>query len=239
MELSVVMPVYNEEATVERAVGEHVRVLERLKQCDWEILCVDDASIDASADILERLSRADSRVRLLRHRENRGIYESFDDLFRNARGTYIYMTASDGQWPAENLERMFPLLGKGADLIVGVRQNRSEVYGLKRQAISYAYNFLPRLLFGVKTADAGSVKLGRSEIFRLNLISRSPFAEAERIIRAREYGYRVEFVPIRFQPRGGGKENGAKWSNIKGSLRDLYRCWQVYGSQRTEVAKQE
>ena len=238
MELSVVMPVYNEEANLEQAIGEHIRLLERIGHRDWEILCVDDASKDNSGRILERMSDADPRIRVLRHSMNLGIYESFDDLFRNARGAYVYMTASDGQWPAENLERMLPLVAGGAELVVGVRQNRNEIYGLKRQLISHAFNFLPRLLFGVKTADAGSVKLGRREIFRLDLISRSPFAEAERIIQASQHGYRVEFIPIVFRSRGGGKEYGAKWSNVKKSMRDLYRCWLAYGGRKIETVRQ-
>ncbi len=239
MELSVVMPVYNEEAALEETLREHVRVLEGLGRNDWEIVCVDDASRDRSAEILDQMSRDDSRIRVIRHAQNRGIYESFDDLFRNAKGTYIYMTGSDGQWPAENLERMLPLISRGADLIVGVRQNRNEVYGLKRQIVSHAFNFLPRILFGVRTADAGSIKLGRRDIFHFDLISRSPFAEAERIIQARMRGYRVEFVPIMFRTRNGGKEYGAKWTNVKRSLHDLFRCWKAYGGRQNEFAKPE
>jgi dolichol-phosphate mannosyltransferase len=228
MELSVVMPVYNEEAALEQTLSEHIRVLERLRRSDWEIVCVDDASKDGSAEILDRMSSSDGRIRVIRHSQNRGIYESFDDLFRNAKGTYIYMTGSDGQWPAENIERMLPLLSRGADLIVGVRQNRNRIYGLKRRIVSHAFNFLPRVLFGVRTADAGSIKLGRRDVFQFELISRSPFAEAERIIQARMRGYRVEFVPILFRSRNGGKEYGAKWSNVRRSLQDLFRCWKAY-----------
>ncbi len=62
----------------------------------------------------------------------------------------------------------------------------------------------------------------------MELISRSPFAEAERIVKAQGYGYRVDFVPVEFRVRGGGKETGAKWSNVVASTRDCLKCVRVY-----------
>jgi len=142
----------------------------------------------------------------------------------------VYLTGSDGQWPAENLLRMMPALKNGADLVVGVRSNRAEVYSLSRRVVSYLFNLLPRVLFGVRTADAGSVKLGLRGIFTLDLISRSPFVEAERIIQARRHGHRVEFVPIQFVRRSAGKEGGASWRNIRRSIGDCFRCFIHYQS---------
>lgn len=191
---------------------EHVDALAACQRMisSYEIVCVDDASSDGTPAILERLSARLDKLRVIRPQRNRGISESFAHLFEAARGTHIYMTASDGQWPAVNLEKMLRAVRAGADLVVGVRCNRAEVYGLKRRLVSGAFNLLPRLLFGVKTSDAGSVKFGVSEVFRFNLISRSPFAEAERIIKAQRSGYRVAFVPIQFKPRPGSKDTGAR-----------------------------
>ena len=147
---------------------------------------------------------------MLTHQTNQGIYASFRDLFRSARGTHVYLTASDGQWPASNLAKMFGTLEDGADLVVGVRSNRNQVYSAMRRVISFLFNLLPRMFFGVKTSDAGSIKLGIREVFNFGLISRSPFVEAERIIQAQSRGYRVAFVPIEFLSRTAGKERGRK-----------------------------
>ena len=67
---------------------------------------------------------------------------------------------------------------------------------------------------------------------RGDLVSKSPFFEAERIVRASREGYRVDFVPIRFAARTGGKATGGSWKNIRDSLRDLPRCLVVYGVRR-------
>jgi hypothetical protein len=82
---------------------------------------------------------------------------------------------------------------------------------------------LVKLLFGVETGDAGSIKLGSRAIFQMPLVSRSPFAEAERIVSAQRLGYRVASVPIRFLPRSSGKALGAGFKNILDSLRDCLK----------------
>ena len=235
MVLSVVLPAYNEQGSIEKVILDHERVLRALgtQLEDWEIVCLDDASQDQTLAILSRLAPGIPKLRVLRHERNQGIFQSFHDLFAAARGTHVYLTASDGQWPAENLAKMLPALRSGADLVVGVRPNRNEVYSASRRVISFLFNLLPRLLFGVQTSDAGSIKLGLRQIFTLDLISRSPFVEAERIIQARRHGHRVEFVAIDFLRRSAGKEGGASWRNIRGSIRDCVRCFGAYSLWRT------
>lgn len=230
MILSVVLPAYNEQASIEQVILDHARVLSGLNGHldDWEIVCLDDASTDGTLARLRELEQRIPRLRVLTHETNQGIFQSFDDLFAAARGTHIYLTASDGQWPAANLPRLLIEIARGADLAVGVRLNRAEIYSPQRRAVSWMFNLMPRLLFGVKTEDAGSVKLGLREIFTFDLISRSPFAEAERIIRAGREGYRVAFAPIQFLRRSAGKERGASWRNIRRSFADCLRCYSAY-----------
>jgi glycosyltransferase involved in cell wall biosynthesis len=228
--LSVAMGAFNEESSIEAVIVEHVGMLRALEPpfSNWEIVCVDDGSTDATPQILDRLQTRFPELRVIRHPTNQGIAATQTHLYRQIRGTHIYFTGSDGQWPPENLPRMLRHVLEGADLVVGVRENRREVYNLRRQFVSLAFNVLPRLFLGVKTGDAGSVKLGRRELFTLPLVSRSPFADAERIFQAHRSGYRVDFLPIRFEKRSGGKSKGANWSNVVSSTGDLFRCCFVY-----------
>jgi glycosyltransferase involved in cell wall biosynthesis len=229
--LSVVMPAYNEEAAIESVILDHIEVLTALCELivGWEIVCVDDGSSDHTLAMLQRLASTLTGVKVLHHTENKGISESFADGFAAATGTHIYATGADGQWPAANLIKMLRSVMAGSELVVGVRLNRRQVYGLKRRLVSFAFNFSSRVLFGVKTVDAGSIKLGIRDVFRLELISRSPFVEAERIIKAQRCSYRVHFTPVEFRARKGGKETGVRWSNLLGSIRDCLRCAVVYG----------
>ena len=235
MYLSVVMPSYNEESNIEAVINEHVGVLRSLEDeiSKWEIVCLDDASTDRTAEILDAISGRNTNIRVIRHERNMGIFASFTNVQNAGEGTHIYSTASDGQWPASNIVGMLDAMkNHNADLVVAVRTNRKQVYGPWRLLVSTGFNLLPRILFGINTEDAGGVKLGRREVFRFNLISRSPFGEAERIIRARREGLRVIYYPIEFTPRLAGKMSGAKLSYIVGSLRDCFRCVVAYGLGR-------
>jgi hypothetical protein len=65
-----------------------------------------------------------------------GIHQSLVDLYLNARGTHIYFTGSDGEWPAENLIKMFSALRRE---LTGHRRaaKPNEIYNLRRRFISY------------------------------------------------------------------------------------------------------
>ena len=232
--LSVIMPAYNEEASVEAVILEHCQTLETLgdKVRDWEIVVVDDASTDSTLAILESLQKRIPRLRIARNPRNLGIAGALARCYAEARGTHIYGTASDGQWPAEHLVALADRAAAGADVVVAVRMNRNEVYSLARRFVSFGFNAIPRWLFGVDVRDAGGVKVARREVFQYRLVSTSPFSEAERIVKAHRSGLRIEFVPIQFLVRSGGKARGASWKNIRSSLWDVVRCLKAYGFRR-------
>jgi len=229
--LSIVLPAYNEAASVGRVVEEHCREMARLDGLvgDWEVVCLDDASTDDTSQVLDRLAAGSKHVRVLRHARNKGIAASFRDLFQAARGTHVYLTAADGQWPARYLAPLLQAVADGDALAVGVRTNRRQVYGWRRLAVSTLFNTLPVVCFGVRTRDAGSVKLGRRELFVADLVSTSPFAEAERIVYARRQGLSVAFVPIEFEARATGTERGARTATVVAAVRDCIRCLRIYG----------
>lgn len=232
--LSVVMAAYNEGASIEEVVLDHRRVLQSLEGVagDWEILVVDDASNDATFSILEGLQKRIAQLRVVRNPKNLGIFGAYARGYAEARGTHIYCTGSDGQWPAENLVAMASRVVAGTDVVIGVRTNRSEIYSLPRRIVSYGFNAVPKWLFGVDVRDAGGVKLATRQIFDFGLISSSPFVEAERIVKAHYSGLRIDFVPIQFLVRAGGKAKGASWRNIRCSLRDVIRCSRAYSFGR-------
>ena len=226
--LSVVLPAFNEEKNISSVLDKHVSVLNSLgpKLMDWEILCLNDGSTDRTEEILSVAQKRWSKVKILKHEVNQGIFQSYARLFQSTRGTHVYVTAADGQWPAHNLLKMIePVFHNDIDLVVGLRLNRKEHYGIVRRAVSFAFNWLPRILLGVPTHDAGSIKLGRRDVFQMNLISRSPFAEAERIVRAVKAGCRIQYVPIDFYKRTSGTPRGANLSNVVRSLTDCFRVF--------------
>jgi glycosyltransferase involved in cell wall biosynthesis len=222
VDLSVVMPVYNEQEALPGVLEE---AQEALRDVDfsYEILLVNDASTDHSPDILDTFQRENpSIVRVLHHPANRGITAACETLYDNARGRYVFINGSDGQWRTAECLRMMALRDH-YDLIVGRRRRKR--YDWRRQAISALFNWSPALLFGVRTYDAGSIKLFRRDVLNIPVISRGPFREAERIIRASDAEFRVGVIDVEHYSRHGGKAGGARLGLLMQSVMDLVHCW--------------
>jgi glycosyltransferase involved in cell wall biosynthesis len=222
IDLSVVMPVYNEQAALPLVLEEAITALREVP-FRYEIVLVDDASTDRSLAILDGFrERFPDLIRIVRHPENRGIAGAFATLYAEARGAYVFLNASDGQWRTAECLRMMAMREE-FDLIVGKRKQKH--YGWWRRFVSDAFNILPRILFGISTHDAGSIKLFRKDVLAIPLCSHGPFREAERIVRAHKRGFRVGVVEVDHQPRHGGRETGARLKLVAEAFMDLSRCW--------------
>jgi hypothetical protein len=118
---------------------------------------------------------------------------------------------------------MLPLTNE-FDIIIAARKDKH--YGPMRRFVSWAFNTIPWFLFGVKTYDAGAVKLVRREIIqRFTLVSRSPFSEAERLIRAARGGYRITTCPVDVSERRTGRARGVSLSALIEAGKDVCRVW--------------
>ncbi len=107
------MPCYNAAATVEKAV----RSVQAQTVTDWELLVVDDASQDASSDIVSKITASDSRIQLLRLHKNRGAAGARNAGIARAQGGYIAFCDSDDFWNPEKLQKqLLQLEASGAGL---------------------------------------------------------------------------------------------------------------------------
>jgi glycosyltransferase involved in cell wall biosynthesis len=221
--LSVLFPAFNEDATI-RAVVEEADAALRGGGFSYEIVVLDDSSTDRTWPILEELVSRTPALRLLRHERNRGIQATLEDLFAAARGDRIFHSGSDGQWKTAEVLRMLPLAGEARTIVVGRRVAKH--YGWWRGFVSALYNLLPRVLFGVRTYDAGSIKLFPRELLdEVKPRSAGVFREGERLIRAARAGYRIVSIDVECAPRRAGKARGARPSLVVGAGRDLISCW--------------
>lgn len=220
--LSVCLPAYNEERTVGGVVEEADSLLART-DLDYEILVCDDGSTDRTGAIVEAVAAGRPRVRVLRHARNEGIRATFEHLYREASRELVFLNATDRQWDTAVVLDMLPL-AEDWDIVVASR--RIKPYSPPRQLVSWAFNLVPPLLFGVRTVDAGAVKLVRREVIvRLPIVSRSPFSEAERLIRAQRAGYRITQMPVEGVRRMDGRGRGASARLVLTAAADVVRVW--------------
>ena len=227
--ISVCFPAYNEQATIESVLTDAHGLLSTTG-IDYEILVCDDASTDNTASIADEIAACLPRIRVLRNSKNLGIRETFERLYRESSKELVFLNSTDRQWETRILFEMLPLMSE-FDIVIAARKNKH--YGFSRSFTSWVFNSIPSLLFGVKTYDAGAVKLVRREVIeRFVLVSRSPFTEAERLIRAERAGYRIASHPVNVSERGSGKARGAKLSSVIEAGKDVLRVWLALRRER-------
>jgi dolichol-phosphate mannosyltransferase len=219
--LSIVIPAYNEAASIEACVREALEV-GAAHASALEVVVCDDGSRDRTRAIVDALAARDPRVVVLRRDANRGIEASCRALYANARHAWVFLTPGDRQWPMSVLGPMVAAALAGADFVIGVRSNKRAVYTPYRRLISWGYERAVRALGG-PGADPGSIKLARRELLHTAVVARGVFAEGERIIRAARHGARVVEVPVEFRQRTTGKATGARRDVVVRALLDVGR----------------
>lgn len=146
--LSVVMPAYNEEEAIERAVHE-VRELVLDTVVGSELVVVDDGSRDATGEILDEVAGADSRVRVI-HQPNGGHGRALLTGLGQARGEYVFLIDSDRQIPLEAFRALWEQ-AQNRDGVIGVRSDRHDP--AVRIVLSKFIRAVIRALFGARLRD--------------------------------------------------------------------------------------
>lgn len=231
------MPAFNEEENIGFMLEESVKVLQELTE-DWEILVIDDVSRDRTAQIVEEFAatQPEGRVKLIRNSRNIGCHPSEMLGMLAARGEYRFFNSSDRQILPQEIYRFLPALENGADLVYSWRRKRADP--LTRRFISKVYNLLERFTLGIKLHDSHSVIVARGEVVDKvvgELTSSSAFLPIELVVRAADYGYRVDEVIIEHHPRLYGKQTGVNLKDVLKTPRDLFKFWRNLNTIKGQV----
>src|SRR5205807_1144054 len=125
-----------------------------------EIVVIDDGSRDGTADILRDLAGKHPFLRVVSHRSQRGIADALASGADAARGRVLVFYPADLQYrPSDIPSLVQPILDDAADVVTGTKQGHYE-----KRFVSWVYNGLCRLLFGVRVTDLNSVKAYRREV---------------------------------------------------------------------------
>lgn len=220
-QLSVVLPAYNEEGTLDATLAQVIAYLDRAFP-DHEVIVVDDGSADATALIAARWAARHPRLRLLRHPVNRGYGAALRTGFAAARGRLIFFMDADGQFDIRDLERLLPRL-EGHDGVLGYRLRRRDPW--YRVANAAGWNLLVRLLLGLPYRDIDcAFKLFRREALRaVALESEGAAINAELLARLHAAGFRLTQVGVRHFPRRAGSPTGARPAVVLRAVGELLR----------------
>jgi glycosyltransferase involved in cell wall biosynthesis len=220
--ISFVLPMYNESDNIETTVTVLKSLGETLCQ-DYEIVIVDDASTDASANIVADMANTDKRVKLYRLPKNTKFGGAFAEGFKKASKDIILYMDSDLPVSSEDVASSLPLIDEAA-IVTGYSKIKKGDTPL-RKIISWVYNKMVRRLFGLDIEDINSgYKIVRKDLVRdLEFISESPFIDVELFLHAKKKGATVRQYPLVFKSRTGGRSHIAGIPFILATFRDMIK----------------
>lgn len=203
LDLSIVMPVYNEAGNLPKLLRELSAVLDPLGR-SYEILAINDGSTDDSLDVLRRLQEEQPHLRIVNFRRNFGQTAAFAAGFDYARGDVVITIDADGQNDPADIPRLLDTMEEGDyDIVSGWRRARKEPF-LTRRLPSMVANRMISNMTGVELHDYGcSLKAYRSEVVKnIHL-----YGELHRFIPALagRIGVRATEIPVTDRPREYGR----------------------------------
>jgi glycosyltransferase involved in cell wall biosynthesis len=201
MELSIVIPLFNEQGNLGPLHEELKNILADTPS--HEIIFVDDGSSDGSADELRRIKETDPNVRVIRLAKNTGQTAALQCGFANSRGDIVVALDGDGENDPADIPRLVAKLKEGYDLVSGWRTERWHNEAITRRMPSVAANALISRITGTTLHDYGcTLKAYRGDLARgLQL-----YGEMHRFVPAiaAEQGARIVELPVNFRPRRAG-----------------------------------
>jgi len=224
--ISIVLPMYNEEAYIHRAVRAARAILSEITP-DGEIIIVDDASKDRTGELAEELAREDSRIKVIHNERNRTLGGSLRTGYRVASKDLILYTDADLPFDLQELPRAVRLLEyQQAEVLAAYRFDRTSE-GFVRTLYSFLYNLLIRLFFGLAVKDVNfSFKLFRRSLLeRIELKSEGSFIDAEFLIRARKAKASTIQIGVDYFPRSKGVSTLSSPRVIFKILREMFELW--------------
>ncbi len=200
--MSIVIPLLNEEESLTELHSQIVEAMEASNR-SFEICFIDDGSSDDSWEVVQSLSKKDSRVKGLRFRRNYGKSAALSAGFEKASGTYVATMDADLQDDPLEIPNLLDKLEEGYDLVSGWKKKRHDP--LEKRIPSKFFNFVTRTLSGIKLHDFNcGLKVYRSEVAK----SVRLYSELHRYIPllAKWEGYaKITELPVKHHPRKYGK----------------------------------
>ncbi len=201
VDLSVVIPLYNEEGSLRELHQQIRQVLGRMNM-RHEILFIDDGSTDRSFNVLRDLKRTDRHIQVLRFRRNYGKSAALAVGFTKAQGAIVITMDADLQDDPSEIPALRRKLEEGYDLISGWKRVRRDP--LSKTIPSRLFNAVVRALTGIKIHDFNcGLKAYRRDVVKHLRV----YGELHRFlpVLAQWEGFRIGELPVQHRPRKYGR----------------------------------
>jgi glycosyltransferase involved in cell wall biosynthesis len=184
----------------------------------YEVVVIDDGSVDDTWRVLQDLEARYDFVRAVRHRARRGIADALRTGYLSSTGQVLVFYPADLQFKPEDIPRLVaPILADESDMVTGFKEGRYE-----KAFVSGIYNRLSRTLFHVPVKDLNSVKAYRREI--MDALPVRPDWHRYMIVIAAAEGFTVTEIPVPLYPRHAGRSKFGL-SRIPVGVLDMLSVW--------------
>ena len=235
--ISLVIPMFNEQANIEHAIHYAVEALNQHAR-DYEIVIVDDASTDESPELVRRAISGNGRIRLMSHDFNQKLGASLRTGFAAAKSELILYMDADLPFDPDVLGRAIRAMSlTRADVISGYRFDRT-TEGVRRTIYTILYNLLIRVLFQISIRDINfSFKLMRREVLdAVQLRSEGSLVDAELIVKARNRGFVIQQIGLDYFPRVLGTSHLSSPTVILKIFKEMVS---LYGDMKKRIPRNE
>ena len=184
----------------------------------YEIIVIDDGSVDDSWNVLQRLAAQYPFLRPVRHGVRRGIADALRTGYLHSRGSVLVFYPADLQYKPEDIPRLIaPIVAGESDIVAGYKDGKYE-----KAFVSGIYNRLSRSLFKVTVRDLNSVKAYRREV--MDALPNRPDWHRYMIVMAASEGFKVSEVRVPLYPRNAGQSKFGI-GRIPVGLLDMLAVW--------------
>lgn len=232
MKLSILVPVYNERAVVERSLAQ-VLAAPLPENMDRELILVDDCSTDGTSSILQRLAASDVRIRLFRHEINRGKGAAVRTAIQHAEGDFTIVQDADLEYdPSEYTRLLRPLLDGHADAVFGSRYLRGEqtrVLPFWHSMINKFLTVVSNMFCNLNVTDMETCY----KVFKTDLLKSIPIRsdrfgfEPEITMKASKRKLRIYEVPISYHGRTYEEGKKIGWKDGVKVFGVILRYWLI------------
>ncbi len=227
MDISIIMPAFNEEKNIPHAINNTLKALDDFK-INGEIIVVNDGSTDKTEELLKSAMKKEKRIRLIYHDITQGVGASFWDGVDNAIGEIVLMLPGDNENDPWEILRYWKIL-EHVDIVIPYVYN-TEVRPLYRNIISYIYREIINTTFITNLNYSNGTVLYRKCILNeIKFRNSDYFFQTDLLIRLVKKGFLFAEVPYRLGIRSAGISKAFTFPSlfkvIKGYIklvRDIY-----------------
>ena len=222
--ISAFFPAFNDGGTIASMVVSVETTLRGLTD-DFEVIVVNDGSVDYTAEVLEELQRQYANLRVIHHERNRGYGAALRTGFAAAKKDLVFYTDGDAQYDPRELKNLVAALRPDIDVVNGYKIDRADPF--HRRVIGRLYHHAVRAAFGFRLKDVDcDFRLFRRRVFDvIDLRSSSGTICLELVKKLQDAGCRFAEVPVRHHHRAYGKSQFFNFRRLWHTFVQLVDLW--------------